>query len=418
MSSVPQATHDNDHVIVVHRWQDRYAHYDEYLDHAARPVTYIATPVGVDSIPMNAARIVTVPRTNDLNALRAITHRLVAEFGPPAAVLALKENDLPVVTQLRAEFGAAGRRPDEMRRFLYKDAMVDAVTALGLPTPRTAAAPDATAVLEFAQGSGFPVVVKPVRGSASEAVHILHSESEVDGSLFAPDRPMLVQEFLPYPIVHVDGVWLGDHHGPWRLSEYMTTCLSFRHGTPFGTVESDDPRLITAMDAYLRTLMPGLCAQPWVYHLEAFVIDDGDGPPRFVFLEVGSRVGGGDIPFIWREVHGVDLMAIEVELQLGRTPAPGPIADEAELGGFLLMPAPAARPCRVVRSTSLVGPGGPYAEKVLPAGGVIPDADAYFEHIGGRFRFRGRSSDQVRAAIRAAAERFEIEAVPLVGSPA
>lgn len=415
--SIPRADHDNDHVIVVHRWQDRYAHYDEYLDHGSRPVTYIATPVGVDSVPAGAARLEVVPRTNDFRALREVAGSLVGEFGPPAGIVALKENDLPVVTRLREEFGAAGRRADDLHRFLYKDAMVAAVAELGLAVPRTAPAPDAAAVRAFAAESGFPVVVKPVRGSASEGVHVLRADHEVHDGLFAPDRPMLVQEYLPHPIVHVDGVWLGAEHGPWRLSEYMTTCLSFRHGTPFGTVEVDDPRLVAAVDRYLRRLLPGLCAEPWVYHLEVFVVDDGDGEPDFVFLEVGSRVGGGDIPFIWREVHGVDLMATEVRLQLGEPPEPGAI-DGTEVGGFLLMPAPAQRPCRVIRSTSLVGPDGPYAEKVLPPGGVIPDADAYFEHIGGRFRFRGRSTREVREAIRRAADRFEIEAVPLVSSHA
>jgi hypothetical protein len=33
---------------------------------------------------------------------------------------------------------------------------------------------------------------------------------------------------------------------------------------------------------------------------------------------------------------------------------------------------------------------GPYAEALLKVGKVLPDADSYCEHVGGRFRFRGR----------------------------
>jgi hypothetical protein len=44
---------------------------------------------------------------------------------------------------------------------------------------------------------------------------------------------------------------------------------------------------------------------------------------------------------------------------------------------------------------------------------VLPAADAYYEHVGGRFRFRGSSSADVEAAILATAAAFRVSGEPL-----
>lgn len=61
---------------------------------------------------------------------------------------------------------------------------------------------------------------------------------------------------------------------------------------------------------------------------------------------------------------------------------------------------------------------GPYAEALLRPGDVLPLADAYYEHVGGRFRFRGRSSAEVEAALLATASDFRVRAQPISHSGA
>ncbi|MFC5289516.1 hypothetical protein ACFPM7_20885 [Actinokineospora guangxiensis] len=68
-------------------------------------------------------------------------------------------------------------------------------------------------------------------------------------------------------------------------------------------------------------------------------------------LEVGARAGGAESPILWRELHGFDLNHFGFTTALGE-------------------PAP-------------------------PAGAVLPAAEAYSEHVGGRFRFRGDSTAAV-----------------------
>jgi hypothetical protein len=81
------------------------------------------------------------------------------------------------------------------------------------------------------------------------------------------------------------------------------------------------------------------------------------------------------------------------------------------VGGFLLVPAPATRPCRITEVTSMLHrQPGPYAEGLLTPGEVLPAADAYYEHVGGRFRFRGTTSAEVEEAIIGTAEDFRVSA--------
>jgi len=113
---------------------------------------------------------------------------------------------------------------------------------------------------------------------------------------------------------------------------------------------------------------------------------------RCTFLEGGARIGGAEIPFVWREVHGYDLMDAAF-----RDP-------NGEVAGRLLVPATTLRPCVSEAATSVLGRDpGPYAEVVPRPGDVLPAADAYCEHVRARYRFRGRDTATVMAAVRAAA---------------
>jgi hypothetical protein len=56
---------------------------------------------------------------------------------------------------------------------------------------------------------------------------------------------------------------------------------------------------------------------------------------------------------------------------------------------------------------------GPYAEALLRPGEVLPAADAYHEHVGGRFRFRGAGGAEAEHALAATAPAFRVSADPV-----
>ncbi|MEU9100009.1 biotin carboxylase [Streptomyces sp. NPDC048361] len=402
------------HIVIVTRWQERYAEYDRYLDHGDHTVTYVATETALPAISSAAADVVTVTRTDDLDEVRAAVHLLAARHGRPDRIVALKEDDLLVGAALRVEWDCPGDRPEDLLRFRDKHLMVEAVAAAGVPAPASAAVTGATEVAAFAAAHGWPVVLKPRIGSSSAGVRLVGGPEELDASSWG--EPMLVQEFLPDAIYHVDGIFDGTELMCWRASRYVNTCLGFREGTFLGSVEEDDPAVLAPIGEHARAALAALTDRPTPFHLEVFV-EAGSGRCRF--LEVGARIGGAEIPFIWRELHGYDLMEAAFRLQLGLPVRPVGPAPAEHIGGWLLIPAPEARPCRITEVTPTTGwELGPYAEVLLKPGEVLPAADAYYEHVGGRFRFRASDSATVEHALTTTAAAFRVSAEPVVLSPA
>ncbi|MFD3872135.1 acetyl-CoA carboxylase biotin carboxylase subunit family protein [Streptomyces sp. NPDC058623] len=398
------------HVVVIHAWQDRYAHYTNYFDHAARAVTYVTTEIGKVGVPTEAAQVVVLENTADYDKLDAAVAGLVERFGVPEGIVALKESDLPGAMRLRAKYRTPGRRVEEQIQFLDKHKMLEAVSALGLALPRYTLAHSADEVLAFADVAGWPVVTKKLSGSASQGVSRL--DGPPDLGRLRIDGPMVLQEHRRHPIIHVDGFSTGKRLGPWRANRYLGSCLAFTTGEPLGSVEIDDPEVLEVVGRFTETLLTGLSDKPRVFHLELFLHQDDNGNWQCEFLEVGARAGGGEISFVWREVHGIDLMGTEAALQMGHTPDFPAFGPDEPVGAFLMVPVPARRPCRVSESTSLVGVDGPYVEKLTPVGDVIPAGGSFYEHIGGRFRFRGTSSLELEQAVLRAAKEFRIVCEP------
>ncbi|MET9699665.1 biotin carboxylase [Streptomyces sp. NPDC006529] len=421
-AATPAATapgDDRPHVVVVNRWRERYAEFTRYVDHSTHRVSYVSTAVGTGSVPPEAHEVVLVPATDDLERVRGEVRALAARHGAPAAIVALKEDDLLVGAALREEWDVPGPRQASQIVFRDKYVMCRAVADAGLDVPRFAAAADAAAVRAFGEDTGWPVIVKPRTGSSSSGVVRVNGPGRV-AELDLDSEPMLVQAFVDAPISHVDGVFDGERLLAWRASRYLNTCLGFRDGNHLGSVEIDDPEVNAAVEeaatAFLGALSPGRAT---VFHLEVFIDRDAEGRPHCRFLECGARVGGAEIAFLWREVHGYDLMhaAWQLQLDLPLPPVPATAAaphPTGEVAGWMLVPAPAERPCRITESTSMTGRAdGPYAEVVLRPGEVLPDADAYYEHVGGRFRFRAATGAAAEAAITATAQDFRVRAEPL-----
>ncbi|MFE0703089.1 acetyl-CoA carboxylase biotin carboxylase subunit family protein [Streptomyces sp. NPDC058872] len=420
---------DREHVVVLHRWRDRHARYDAYLDHRELRVSYVTTELGLSSVPEDAAAVRIVAATDDRTETAAAVADLVARFGPASRLVALNEGDLDTAAELRVAFGLPGQTPEELNRFRDKLAMVRLADSAGVRVPAYASADTVEDVRAFAGRHGWPVVLKPRRGTASRGVVLLRDTDELDAheAMFRPGRhePRIVQCFVPDAILHIDGLWTGDALGPFRVSRYVNNCESFTKGSFLGSVEVDEPEVLTALGGFTAAVAEALGdGRPWVFHLEAFLGRAEDGTPRPVFLEAGARVGGGEIPFVWREVHGLDLMAAAADIQLGRPPvvtavatAPtdGRHADERHTtAGWLLLPLPVPPPCEVtaVSWSAPAAPDGPYARAVPGPGQVVPAAGGY-EHVAARFRFRGTSSRAVEAALRKTAESFAVTCRPL-----
>jgi len=406
---------ERQHVVILHRWCDSYAVYENYIDHAAHDVTYVATRVSGASVPAGAAAVVTVDDITDLDEVRTILREPVASFGPPAAVVALQEGDLRVAAHVREDYGCPGRRWSDLRHFLDKHEMLDAAIETGVAVPPCREVRRAAEIADFAETHGWPLVVKPLEGRASAGVRQLDGPADLATLPDELDETILVQQHVAQHVYHADGYFDGESLGPWRLARYVNMPgsplhgpLAFNDGAPVGEVEITDARVTGAVEEFLMTLVPGMSPDPWVFHCELFV-DEQASPPRCTFLEVGCRPGGGEIPFVWREVYGIDLMAIEFDLQRGLDPKPQRDIASPPVGGSLLVPLTGPRPARITEVTSMLGrPGGPYAEWVPDVGTVIPAVVGTYEYVGGRFRFSGPSTAEVAEQIVATGQQYVV----------
>ncbi|NNJ06192.1 ATP-grasp domain-containing protein [Streptomyces sp. PKU-MA01144] len=402
------------HVIVIHRWTDRYADYAAYVDHTVHRVSYVTTEPAARHLPVEqAAGLRLVDSTEDEKAVRAAVDALTEQVGPPTRVVALQETDLDLAARLRDELGLPGPGGEQLHPLRDKLVMARRLRAAGVPVPVTAAAGDHTAVSAFASQHGWPVLLKPRRGTASAGITRLDTAEQLARYTFPSYTDMLVQPWVPDDVLHVDGVFTGGDLGPWRASRYLNTCWAFTMGSALGSVEIDDPELLARIGDITAAATRALLSGPSVFHLELFASGSGG----LTVLEIGARPGGAEIPFVWRDVHGVDLMAAAIAHQTGAPdPTPPALPRPAAVAGWLLVPPSAPVPCRV-EAVTVPEDGGAYAHAVPEAGALMTGGG--YEHAGARFRFSGASSAEVAAAIRRTAERTRLTTAPVdPGAPA
>lgn len=396
-----------DHIIVIHRWTDRYADYAEYLDHTAHRVSYVTTERAVEHLPVEqAAAVRLVDSTENEKAVREAVDALTADVAAPTRIVALQETDLDLAAVLRDEFALPGPGADELRPVRDKLLMAHRLTEAGLPVPPTAEAPDHAAVRDFAALHGWPVLVKPRRGTASSDVTRIETADQLAHCVLPPGTEMIVQPWLPHQILHVDGVFTGERLGVWRASRYLNTCLDFTTGQALGSVEVDDAALLERVGALTLDVARALLSRASVFHLELFLSDTG----TLTVLEMGARPGGAEVPFVWREVHGVDLMAAAFAHQTGRPdPTPATLPDNTPVGGWLLVPPSVPQPCRV---TSVTVPAtGAYAHRAPEAGRTMNSGG--YEHAGVRFRFSGADTAETEAALLRTARQTLLRCEPV-----
>ena len=117
-----------------------------------------------------------------------------------------------------------------------------------------------TSVAAFADRHGWPVLVKPRRGTASAGITRLDTPEELGDHDFPADGDLLVQIWLPDQVLHVDGIFTGEALGAWRASRYLSTCLEFTTGAALGSVEIDDAELLRRDRARSPPRRPARCS--------------------------------------------------------------------------------------------------------------------------------------------------------------
>jgi len=207
--------------------------------------------------------------------------------------------------------------PETVRRCQDKDVMRAAYAAAGLAIPAFARCESLEEARAFAKRSGYPLVVKPSRGSGQRGVARVEDDAELDAA-FDVARSYSASVGLPLVVVEqwIEGrefsvnAWIG--HDPGAGGRFASYCVTERI-----TVPGKSPLGVMIAEVYPSGLSP---------EDEARVVDEARrgaaalghkrGPcysqvalcPSGCFLfETAARLGGGFDADVTRLASGVDL---------------------------------------------------------------------------------------------------------------
>lgn len=384
-------------VLIINRWDDEFAQYERYIDHKRHRVAYVTTERHALGVPPGTAQVEVIPNHDDQDRLLAAALRCRKAVGGFDKVLALSEFDLLASGTVRVKLDVPGPDTNTLLGVRDKVTMKERVLRAGLRAPIFSPVASSAEITAFAAEHG-KVVLKPRTGAASHGCFVLADGDPVPAGLGLDQYE--VEEFITGRIWHVDG--LLDRGRPLFVAPscYVNTCYEFSRGTPLGSVVRTDERADQAVDYAVRCLA-ALHVHSGAFHLELI-----ESPAGFVFLEVGARVGGGEIPFVIRDVYGVDLIGDWIRLELGErdaltASAAGPIVEHA---GFLMIPEPVGT--RLRERNTLIGQIPELYEEILPPIGAVFDGTGGYEKILGRFRYRGPTSAEIENAIRETLIRY------------
>ncbi|MFJ5631819.1 acetyl-CoA carboxylase biotin carboxylase subunit family protein [Streptomyces goshikiensis] len=392
------------------RWDNELTRYEEFIDHEAHRVSYIVDALGAEGVladPAKIAHLVRIDDVNDVDALRAAVVEVSEKVGPVDQLIALSEFTLEIAARVREDLALPG--PDTAEVAVYRDKvrMKEILAAAGVRVPRFAACTDIEDGLAFARSTGFPVILKPVDGAASIGVHRVDDEAALAGLLASVDLARYeIEEFVTGAIHHVDGfAGAGCEVGFQVASRYVNDCLSFGSGEPLGSVVLQQSALRDRVEEFTRECVRALGMSGTPFHLEIFVTP-GD---ELVFLEIGGRVGGSEVPHLLNKLFGVNLFEVWLRSLSGEQPVIPPRTGDPS-GGWLVVPKPADLPAVVRKATSVRDRVPAVWRELLPSvGQVLEPGGAYDALHAGRFILLHDDPDQVEADIHHIIKTFEFE---------
>jgi len=408
-------------IAIIHRFGDYvlggFVNYSNVIHHSDNRVVYFVNHRGrkdIEAYADQAAAIHELENIEDYEALEAAAAETVNTYGSIDLLLAMSEFDLIHAAKLRTKFGIPGISEQQIALYRDKIVMKERMRRDGIRVPAFLDYSSADEAVEFASRTGYPLILKPKLGAASQGVKKAADESELRDMLAVIEKAgdagnYQCEEFIHGPIFHIDGLIQSGQLQFIAVSQYVNGCFAFSQGMPNGSfIVTDRLELKERMTGFTEKVLHSLELRNGCFHLE--VIDRNGA--EAVFLEIGARMGGAETPFLTQDLYGVNLCEEWIRIELG-TFTPLEVTKTDAHGGLLQFPEPPGVPVEVISVTSLLGVIPEIYHERIPAPGEVMDGKGSYYHISGRYMFRGDSEAQVEQAIHRAIDSFRIEARPL-----
>jgi len=255
-----------------------------------------------------------VDNMHNYEELREACRFFAEKFGPIDRIDSLNEYWLETEAALRTEFNVFGVHNDTIHDIRKKSHMKRIFAKIGIPHAKGRIVHTLEDIENFANESGYPIVVKPDDGMGASFTYKLYDKAQID-EFFAgkPDREFIAEEFIEGDIVTFDG--LTDRDGR------IIFCTS--HAYDQGVMEAVladshiyyySVRQIPAdIEKAGRQLAQGFNVRERFFHFEFFRRKDG----TLYALEVNIRPPGGFTMDMFNFACDINMYSVWARLAAG-----------------------------------------------------------------------------------------------------
>lgn len=208
-------------------------------------------------------------------------------------IFAYSEEQIKFAAQLRNKYCVQGQSLKSAIQFRDKYIMIKTAQLSGVRVPKYFKVDSVFDLVEASKKIGYPFVIKPIDGMGSMNTFIIKNSNEL--LKFAKQQEVvdfIAEEFIDFDLYHVDGFVRNNKLAYLIPSKYFENTLSFYKGHSTGSVQVDEANpLYNLILKFTKKLLEAFeTPKDYIFHLEVF----SDGK-EIIFLEIGSRLGGGRI---------------------------------------------------------------------------------------------------------------------------
>ncbi|WP_327111068.1 ATP-grasp domain-containing protein [Streptomyces sp. NBC_01341] len=269
-------------------------------------VVCVYTPEEFRKLPADAlvAEICVVhpPRSDSrelVDVVRALHDRL-----PFAGVVTVQEEGVLTAALLNDALGLNGVSAETVALLTDKWRMRRHTAERGVSAVRAAVASSLEEIREFGAAQGYPLIAKPLGGSASIGIHKIDSAEAAESAYAALSgldlKQFLLEEYLEGPEISVDALSFDGRHVPIAIADKITGTgfVEFGHAIPAQL----DPSLEEDVCRTVSDFLDAVGLRNGLSHTELKLTSAG---PRVI--ESHNRRGGDRINTMTHAVYGIDL---------------------------------------------------------------------------------------------------------------
>lgn len=231
------------------------------------------------------------------------------------AVVSLVDQAMELVGRINDLFDLPGTSYEVANRFHDKLVMRQSLQAVGFETVAAEEVEDAAALRDFGNRHGYPLVLKPIDGTASRGVVVvagpgecetawqqsssLRDRSDLAMAKFYPVNRLIAEQYLDGPEYSAESFSFDGRHAVLTMTDKLTDgVVEAGHALPAALHPADEAALVEHVVGYLTAM--GL--RNGVSHVELKLTSRG---PRII--EGHDRVAGDRIMDLVHAAYDVDL---------------------------------------------------------------------------------------------------------------